>query len=124
MGASKLTICETAFNLSIFRSSILKEFCILGFYESSSSSTIFALHVWLIVTLHVNLFTAHLFTIRGRRKIKIALGTRLSAFFVSFVNSEAAVQRCYIKIGVMKILRRFQQKTRGQVLIKLRNEDL
>ena len=35
---------------------------------------------------------------------------------VSFVNSEVAVQGCYTKISVLKILESFQGKTRGEFL--------
>ena len=41
-----------------------------------------------------------------------------SSLHVSFVNSEAAVQICYTKISVLKILESFQGKTRGEVLFK------
>ena len=32
-----------------------------------------------------------------------------------FLNSEAAVQKCYIKVGVLKTLESFQEKTCGEV---------
>ena len=39
-----------------------------------------------------------------------------SSLHATFVNSEAAVQTCYTKISVLKILESFQGKTRGEVL--------
>ena len=37
---------------------------------------------------------------------------------VLFVNSEAAVQRCYKRITILKILESFQGETRGEVLFQ------
>ena len=57
------------------------EIYILRFYGSSYSCPIFVLRVCSIVTL-----------------------------YVPFVKSEAAVQKCYIKISVLKIFESFQEK--------------
>ena len=90
----KITICQAAIQpkqiqiqYSKGHSNIFAKFRILRFYTSSCSRPVFVLYVCPIVTLHV-----------------------------SFVNSEAAIQRCYIKIGVLEVFESFSGKTQGEVL--------